>query len=542
MSLSGQLTSLINAEEARAKQFEQYLTAADNETDGDIDVAALNRAESLASSEEEKGRAYLVRRRHSQWESGVITDQTTQMLAKLNGLRERLTVVENGEPNEATSQAISVVLEQLQGLPDSFPRASAASIDQVSSTKTRATSLRSAVTKRLSRMRTERSSMKSIFDANSLDLFASGLRDFASKSPESPMATEFNEAAGERLLWEKALAWNGHVANMRKALRANMTQELIADVSASGSLVDSQIGSNLLNVPMNARARFARHSERETILNTVLGELPKAVIANLFTVNGNGKRYFIDKSFYDKERKRMFATSEGGNTASRGIEIIANNSGAIKTKAMSGNLVVHQEPYDTIQSFADLDRSQILLDWDGEFLKLAAKLRARKNLDGSLKEMLLRNLLTGACSGSEYLSKNLRSELKWMNLRTGQVDLWYEPADPNNDMVDFIETRVVPKLSQLYKNRSTLGSEYASLKTLTYQRVGFLSRTDDGKIVIRLTQTPKSDCNLAIVRPSVSTKGKVDWVAIGQVESGLPELSRSIEGLTAGRPVFSYPR
>ncbi len=547
-SLAGQMETQIEADNKRAMLFDHYLAEADAKADSDIDISALNRAEAISATDEEKGRAYTLRRRHSQWASGVASAETEQFLASLSTIRDRLAKIERGEPDETATLGLGAILDELGTLMRSFPRADSTARFQLPSVRSRVISMRNAIAARSKRLQAEALTMQEILSAQSLDEFAASLKMYSTQAPESAMAEEFQRVAEERPLWEKALAWNDYVESVSQALRSPLSSDSVKSVHDAAMAMKLQIHKLPMELPSSAMERFDRHDDRTSILQRVLGDLPGTVIADLFTVveaDGLGKRHFVYKTYYDRERTEKFAPSPVDRKKSVGIEVVTNDSGAVATKPMVGDFVVHQEPYRLIRDFVTIyetRHSQILADWDGEFLKLAADLRKRANLDGQIKEMLLQHLLSGACEGSEYLSKHLVNELRWMKGRASNVSTWYEPSESSDRMVDGFEDNVVPQLANLYRGRSTAQSDLAQIRKLLFKQVGLLVRRSNGDIVVKPIGELPADCNLAIVRPSPHEQDKVDWLSIGRVQSGQVSLTDPRDDLVAGRPVFSYPK
>ncbi len=545
-SLAGQLDSKIGEGQKRAEQFADYLKQADAEADADIDIAALNRAEAIASTEEQRGRVYAMQRRATEWENKLITQQTASLNEKLATVRSQLDEIESGDPDSAASSQLTGLVEQLQRIGGEFPRATSAAKGQATSLRTRAVSMRTAIADRSQRMQLEDAAIKRIVESQSLDEFAAALKTFASRLPNSPLADEFARAAGERDVWNKGLNWNEYVVSLGRWISGGYSAELMKSVQSSRLLVNEQIDQSPMSLPASLRERIERFDERSEILKRVLGELPNTVIADLFTVignNGSDNRYFTYKTYYDGQRASKFANSDRPLVGQVGIEVVTNDSGAVGVKSMSHPLIVHKEPFGTIDSLMTKYQTRhdaILSDWDGEFLKLVADVTKRPNLDSMVKEMLIQHLISGACEGSEFLSNALVNELRMLKSRSADVALWYEPKPPTDKVDETMEAGLTPTLSRLYRERSTPQSELASIKDSRFRLVGFLTRKSNGEIVMKTFQKPPTNGPLAIVRPSEKEPDRVDWVAVGTIQGGQATLSGKRDDMIAGRPVFSY--
>lgn len=547
-SLAGQLQSQLDEAKNKEAQFERYLSEANADSDADIDLSAVYRAEQLAVTDEQKGKVFALRRRKEVWESGLATQQTEELLAKLINVRTRLDTIEQGEPNDAAILGLNAILDELTAIQSSYPRASTSARGQISSIRPRAVSMKSAIRTRNQRMEDEDRVMRGLFAARSLDQLVASLQEFADKAPDSPMADEFKRVISERSLWDQALSWNEFATTVASIVAKPLTGENVKTIQSAKTLIATKVDQSPLSIPDLVFDRFDRYEERAAILERVLGGLPETVIADLYTVvesGGAGNRYFVYKSYYDRMKKTRFTPfPPDEKNKLRSIEFVVNDSGAVKSENLTGEYVVYTEPHATIQNFLtsyQTNRDAILSDWDGELVKLVATLRNRENLDGQLKEMLLQHLLSGACEGSDYLSKSMVTELRVLKSRGSAIANWYEPAKTNHKIASEIETSVIPRLGQLYSLRPQLSSDTATrIRNQQFTWVGLLVRRSDSKISVQLTQSKPSDCRLAIVRPSSRDKSKVDWVPIGEIKSGQLSLASSRGDLIAGRPVFAY--
>ncbi|MFG0262326.1 MAG: hypothetical protein ACF788_08040, partial [Novipirellula sp. JB048] len=374
------------------------------------------------------------------------------------------------------------------------------------------------------------------------------MKRVASRLPDSSMADEFKRVAEERPLWDQALSWNEYVDAVAEPLQSTLSERQVLQLQSTKSAMQSQVNQSLIQLPALALDRVDRYDERRSILKNVLGELPDTVIADLFTVvesNGNGDRHFIYKTYFEQRSKDRFGPFPEGQSKQRSIEVVTNDTGAVATQLLTGEYVVHKEPYATIHNLLvayQTQHNQLLDDWDGEFLKLVASLRKRENLDGQIKEMLLQHLLSGACEGSDYLSTNLANELRLLKERNVEIANWHEPKKQSTTLAQPIEQELIPRLASLYSKRPQPRSLAPQIRRQRFQWVGMLLRDAQGQIAAHLQQPPESDCNLAIVRPSPQDSNKAKWVSVGEMRGGQPLWSDSHADLVAGRPLFSYPK
>ncbi|TWT66369.1 hypothetical protein [Allorhodopirellula solitaria] len=546
-SLNSQVQTAIGQRTQRAEQFADYLAKANADVDAEIDLSALNRAEKLAETDEQKGRVFELRSRYSAWEASIATQQTKELLEELKSTRDTLTELEEGAGGDDASRTLSRILDSLKALPSTFPRAASSALAQVNSVKTRTNSLDKAIRQRRERMTIRDAAMEDVHAAKSLDQLAERLKRSASQLDDASLADEFRRAASERELWDQGLMWNEYANTASKAFTSGLSAESMQSIVSAKSALGRGVDHSLMQLPVPVADRIERFADRTEVLKRVLGGLPNTVVADLYTVvveDGRGDRYFVFKSYYDRKRDSVFAPSDDGRAKHPGVEVVANDSGAIKTVGLEGNFEIHKEPYASIKALASMYAArgdEFLSDWEGEFLKLIATVRGRDQLDGQIKEMLLQHLLSGAIEGSAYLSKALSEDLRWLEGRSNEIAYWYEPSVPDNSLGPNVEQRMIPKLSRVYQNRPKLDLKSLKLRDLKFDWVGTLGRGDDGSMAVKLNQPAAANGNLAIVRPSPTAPEKADWVPIGRLKSGTVELTQSEADWIAGRPVFLYP-
>jgi len=547
LSINASVQSQIKDRQQRAQQFETYLTAADSQDDAAIDLSALNKAETLAETEEQKGRVFAVRTRHLAWEAGIATQQTESMLTDLTRIRSELTQVENGDGGSQASSQLDELIEQLRALPATYPRASPAAKSQVNSAQSRASAMGKAVFQRSQRMKVREDAIAAVLTARSLIQLASELQRSAKVLEDASIAGEFARSAGERELWEKALQWNDYIDTVSVSLADGLKATEVKKIQSAKTVFDNACEQTLMKLPSVWNDRIDRYDERSSMLERVLGGLPNTVIADLYTIRGDdgkGERYFVYKSFYDRNKGNSLAPSGEGVKKNPGVEIIANDSGAVETIGLRGDFTITQEPYASIRELVSVYQSRrdtFMRDWDGEFLSLMANLRGRKDLDGKIKEILLQHLLNGGCDGSEYLTKTLAEDLRWLQSRNEEVSNWHEAAMPNNSLDPAVEARVIQRLKRVYQQRPQLDVKSASVRNLKFDWIGVLTRDEEGTVSVNQRVGAHGDGNLAIVRALPSDSKKAEWVSIGRMRSGKVDLSLSKPIWIAGRPVFLYP-
>lgn len=542
-SLESRLQGMVSEESSRATQFADYLATADVEQAADMDFSALAKAEGIAKTEEEKAAAFRVRRRYSAWDNEIQAEHTRDLVALITMSSQELDRIEETPADQVDTADINQVVSQLEEGVKKFRRADSSTKEQVNTATTRARSMRDALTERRRRMQAEKFAASKMLKASSLDELAESLVDYGKALPDSAMADEYAETAGERAHWDRPEAWNRFVDATVADLRKEITVATATRFSTNEADLRKTIGENLAESSSSDwRKRFNEASQRATLANKILGELPETVIADLYTAvesNGTGNRQFVYKSYYDSNRERF-------TNARTGIEVISNDSGAIKAGVLlTGPFKVIDEPYATIQWLTGLHQTasaQVLTDWEGFFLKTIGQLRARPNLDKQHKEMLIQHLLAGACEGSDWLASQLVQELLVLRSRAKNREFWFQPTTLLDTLDVEVESKVIQKVATLYRTRSTPMAEANLLQRKRYAWVGFLDREESGNIKAVINKAITQPGSLAITRPSINDPSKTDIMLVGMYDGSKASLTENKSEQIAGRPLFFLPK
>ena len=548
-SIALQLEKKVQEEKDRKSKFKEYLEIADQAEAGDIDRSALLRAETLAKTESEKAAAFKVQRRWSLWKAKVESSQTLKQLEKLKAHRGKLDELEQGIVAEETLLGIAIVASELEAILNEFPEASESSIKQVKAAHERATHLHSSLRSRMEQMQKMDVAWQKILSSPSLDSLAENLQRFSEAFPNSPIADELNFVAEESDLWTAALSWNEFIEATSLALRADLSEESMKVFRAAQDQMNDSVGESLDGLPKEIASCVSELDEHREILKRVFDGLPAIVFNDFYTVvesDGDRERYFVFKSYFDANRK-TFASDASGSSVLRGIEVVVNQSGAVATRGLSGDLHVFPEPNQSITRLLDeyrRNKTEFLTDWSGQFLKLIANLQARDELDSQVKEILVSYLLSGACEGSDWLETQLAEQLQTLSERSSQTEDWFSPKKFESNLAGGLQDSLRQRLADVYGKRPQPLLEVKTLEKMKYTWVGVLGSNRYGEFEVSLLQDRLDTVNdeagrLAVVRSS--SDGRADWVVIGNLRSGEAELLEDTDDCVVGRPVFFFP-
>ena len=541
-SLESQLESLIEDEKSRAAEFQKYLSDADAEDPAEIDRVALGRAESSAVTEAEKAAAFAVRDRWSKWNNAVKSGQTEELNENLAEFRTRLDKIEESDASESAISTIDGMLPEIQELAGKFPKAESSTRFQVNALRNRAVSMRGAIKRQIDQDRMEATALVRLYEVTTLSDFGRSLERFTRESPRSSRSAEFQVALENRDVWDRATAWNDFLGAAIRAINEGMSEEALTRYETEKERLAENVGQTPVELPGSVTERFDRHVERIELLDRVLRDLPDTVVADLITIvetDEQRRRWFMYESYYEQNATLVEQLPQG-----RTVDIVVSGDGAVEGQRIQADVDVWQEPYATIRMLAGLSetkREAFLLDWEGEFLKLAADLRRRDQLDGRVKEMLLLHLLAGACEGSGWLSERLSSEMRMLKNRAETLPPWHDPLPFERSFAADVEQQIIPRLSEVYRDRPQVDDALERLDHARLSWVGFLDRDRGGDLTVHLSQSAEGDGTLAIPRRTSVDSDQADWIEIGSIRSSEPQLRSDAADLIAGTPVFFLP-
>jgi len=539
-ALNASLQSLLAEDASRAQQFNQYLTLADVQSPEAMDLSSLGKAESLASTEDEKASAFGVRRRYTQWETEIETNQTTQLLTEIAGLKSRLDDIEKLPADQVANTSLVDVLSSIDELASNYRRANTSAKAQMTSLKNRGVAIRDALRDRRMRQQAESEAITRIIKSATLNDLERNLKAFSGAVPNSPLTNEFEKAAGERKHWDLPEEWNSLASAVATALDNPFTEQVVSNLLAQDRVLKTRLANNPAAASTgNWLDRMSRYDDRVKALQGLLGDLSDTVVADLYTIvdfDGQGKRHFIYNHYYDR-MKAMLPKPDP-----RSLELVANGSGATKrSDPLDGPFKVIQEPFATIRWLTIQHQSMaptLAKDWDRELLKLIAELRSRRELDSLIKEMLVAHLLAGTAEESPELASQLVKELALLSQRAHIRDTWYEPAAPSDKLASEVEDGVVKRIAELYRSLPTVSQESASLRKRRYTWVGCIVRDSSGNAMPHLQRTVDDNGQLAVARPSSESPAVTDIVVVGTIAGGTPAFNSNSRDQLAGRPLF----
>lgn len=550
-SLLSQLQTQQKTEAERRKHFEDYIRLAGPTETNSFDRLALNNAEKLAVTEEEKADAFRIRRQYDQWEQARSSEQTAGVLKQMVEAGKTLDEIEEQPASVENFTRIGAVLKHLASLPVTFPHRSSAANNQLDVLVSRAKEIRDAMSRRMAEARSRDSALARIARSPTLEAFAGTLRDYAASVPASPMAAEFEASAKELPQWAHAAAINHWSRQLHSAITSGLTpaqssmlHDRFRELSGEVVLPDTLLPAETVDQQLTLVA------EREELLDRIFADLEEATIAELVSFRilhpkagtdqipptALSTRYIYES--YSKDQSKKF-----GGEGSIGIDVVSSGGGAVERASVQRPIETIPEPQATIRWLVDRKQAQraaFLGDWDTTFLKLIANLRERPDLDGPLKEMLITHLLGSAAEGSPFLSRTLRDEIVLLRSRGDGRSRWFDGENMfNPKLAADLETRLWPALSRAYANRQHGWDALKPAASLKLRWVGYLLRNERGEIVANVKEDASELTGRVYVFHNPNDGKTVSQLLeTGRLQAGKVGLPTSSKTLVAGRPLF----
>jgi hypothetical protein len=549
LSLYGQLENQIQKEADRKQEFESYLQQAANEDPASIDQAALNEADKLALSEDEKARVFAIQQQLDQHDRAMADQQTTAALETIAEIRSELNTLENEPLEDFDMGNIKTIITTLDNISRLYPRRTGNVDGQVTIERTRATGLEDAVDEYRRRTAMIAAATKPLFSASTLNAYQAALKRYAQTITTTKTGREYEQSLNENGLWQKGLQSNELPITLRKSLPFGLTKEEIAALLDLQQTIESQTAANPLLEEFKSTTNDALSETGDPLseLDNLKSDISRLPISQLVTIEVNsatddGKvlRYLAYNRDYQRMREKL--TQE----AQIGIKHLADADGAVTTSTISGPAKrVHVEPGRTITwLLEELDsrRDALEKDWGAGILKLCAEIRSRRDLDGLVKEELIYQVLQTCAKGSSSMQKHLSAPISALKIREGTRQDWAVPQAPSDTLAPSVESEVIAPIATVFKTIEQDSQKISPATNLEYLWIGFLMRDSSGEIVGRVTQEPKESGDVYIMRPATENPSKVDITVVGKWETDTLRLDSNSGDLNAGRPLFLLGR
>ena len=542
--LASQLLSMEQTESGRTQQFLVYLERADAENAADIDVMALNKAEELAVTEAEKGEVFRIRRSKTTWENQQKSLQTDAALAALKENELKISKIEQDVASDENVRELLKIMNELDAVKSMFPARDSKIDAQTTLLRKQASSIRDGMITYMSELEKRQDSIRRLLESKTLPSLSSNLEVLAADVSSVSLAQEYREAAAELEAWTKLMSTN----TFNQALASSIVEGISATEATVLLSKLEEVQKHVRSTPLidnlpELKTRLVEITERDNHLATFFENLPLDLFADLVTYE------FEDKS---KKKQRYFGYYQDyldnkdiyARTSKIGVQIVADNNGAVQNTTGTGPLQVIPEPRATFrwlqEKYID-EKKQFSSDWDSSFLKLLAELINRKGLDGTVKENILLKILKGSAVGSANISAALAKEITFLERREEERSEWFKPQTLSDQLATSVQATVVPQLSSLYKNRNQYWNNADILCQRKFAWMGVLLRNEKGDITPRVMSPATTPGAVYVVVPGAESGGALTLTQVGTWANDSLEISDNADELKAGRPFFYLP-
>ena len=544
ISLHGQLEAQLKQESDRKQEFEGYLAQAANEDPAQIDQAALDEAEKLAVSENEKARVFEIRQQVEEQARKVADEQTAAALEAIAKVRDEIEAFEKTPLEDLDLGSINTLIVTLDNIPRLYPRRVRSVDGQLKITKSRATSLENSIKDERSRKAKMEAAKRPLFSARTLTAFESGLRTYSRAISHTTAGNEYEQSLKESSLWKKGMQSNELPVELRRSLISELTKPEIAALQELQQTIESQTTMNPLLDEYKAITSGIVLDEGDKLselakLKTAVSRLPTGQLITIEATPASDDDKILRYLAYNRDYQRIAEKLKKESLL--GIRHIADGSGGISTTTIKAPATrVHVEPGRTITWFlARLEEKEkdFESNWS-ELLYLCYDISTRTDLDSLIKEDLIYRVLQTCADGSSEIREKIAEPLRILRNREGTRQTWAAPKPPNDKLDESLQADVIKPLGRLYQQLKQEAPDLKQATTLEYRWIGFLNRDLKGKITGRVVNNPQESGPVFIMRAATDNPSKVDIVNVGQWESGTLTLQENSKELNAGRPLF----
>ncbi len=545
-AIASDLAGRAQTEAERIANFAKYVEQADNEDPSLIDLSILLNAEKLASTEPEKGVVFRVRQKREVHDRAVENQQFQELRVELTRLTQDVDRLESKDLVELPDASLERALQLIDELRRKFPKAGSGGTVLIDALHKRTSSLRASVRQAMVARESEFNALKLVREASSLQSLEQALGNFGFQAPKSPLANEFAEVSNESKYWKRVAEWNEFTDAVAAYLRTH-DAEVVPGLLSKLTELEQSIASNpVLDSVPTLKSSFEKIVQRGEILDKLVAELDKDIRSSLFTLEAPTRsglapmRFFAYSSYVNDRKNKDRLQSQGG----KGIEVLSADDGTVATENLTGTVAIREDPqkfYNELLGSLRLQRRDYLNKWEERFLDQVKIIFKRQDLDQSVKEHLLLQLLRSASEGSLLMSDRLKDGLVFLAQReTKNRASWFERAPFTAQLESVVTERINPSLSRTLKDLQSIDVPFQTIVAGKLHWIGTIQRDVDDQYQALLVKQPKTNGKLFMIRQRLSTSDAAALVFAGNVRDGNGTLNGDRTQFVLGRPLFFW--
>lgn len=546
VSLYGRLENKLAVDDERVEQFNAYLEKAGSDNPADIDQDALDEAEKLAVSEEEKSKVFDLQQRLDAHFKDLADQHTTSSLAAVAKIRTELAEIEKQPVEQIDMGELNTLIVTLQNTARLYPRRATHVDAQINIVETRASALAASVKNYIQLEEKRDAAKRTLIAAKTLQAYTLGLEAYTRKAGIPQLEREAEQSLKEKHSWQVGLQSNELATDLNRAISGGIQRQEVQALQQRITTIDLQSGQNpLLNQFRNITSEVLNDSGNpQDALDTLKRDLSRLPLSDLVTVEAKAgrsadapnSRFFVYRDEYLRVESRL------NQSAQMPLQHVADADGSVVGSIISGPAQrSHVEPSRTMKWLATelTDRADKLnTAWGPTLISLTAELRERTDLDGLIKEELIFQLLQACANGNAKMSESLREPLRVLAARAELRQQWHKPVPPSDKLATVIEAEVIPALQTAYTEAVKQESALIPATKLRYRWIGFLLRDAAGTITGRINIPPTEAGSVYIMCAATENPSQVDILPVGQWDGDDLKLQTTSVELNAGRPLF----
>lgn len=560
--LVGEVKQWFVKEEDRLKQFEEYLVRADSTDDAKIDLDAVVQAERLARSETEKGKAFALRKRHTEWERSVAEKQRVDAERDLNGIVASMKNVEAKDALDVDEDGLALLRKQLGDIAVKYPKCGDLVLGEVKLVEKKLMNLTQSVRDIKSRMQMGERLVLEVRSAPSAEKLATALKDFNARVVGVPLNPEFDSALAEAEAWEVAEKWNQWAVSLGEFLKSSTDN---AEAIRLATVWSDEIKGIQGLPPSELYPQIADDLSlidgRKGILESYRNTLTDSLWSGVGTVvidDGQTKKRRFTYASKEKDVQKKAADYAAGKVV--GIEVIVEEDGTYGNWGPMGAFEYVPEPHLSVESIlAELEKrsSSFERNWEREWLAQMARIIKDGRIDVMVKEEILLGMLQAMRLGSVSLRSMCERVIEELSSRKRERDNWFETLDFKTEFDDEITQQLQEGFKKVVERDSSLNKMSAARVAYAGVVLPLDSSRLDSMVTAVIVGQPE-------VVPALSTSlskylfaieglpdnadlvyfskegGRFSCGVIGSIERGEFRLKAdAFQGIPCGTPVFT---
>jgi hypothetical protein len=424
-------------EEDRRKQFEDYIARADSEVASMIDLETIVQAERLARTESEKGRAFALRKRFTEWDDEVKEKQRSDAEKGLADVNGKIKSMEAMDALEVKESEFDVLDNELSDLASKYPKAGDVVFGDIKLTRKKLEDLEKSVRELKNRTKMGEEVIQEIRSSLTLQQLSESLKKFNERVAGVKLNPEFDSVLAEQDAWKAVENWNDWATNFGMFLKGSSGGDESALLASTWKdKIQGIQGLAQTAYYPELTADLNMVGTRSSVLDEYVAALTDSSWAGVGTVvitktdGGVAKTRRFTYAAKAKDIEKKSADSKKGKSV--GIEVIVEGDGTYGNWSPEGEFSYVPEPDTMLVSIKeDIEKRRPAFErnWEREWLGLMARIVKDTNIDVMVKEELILQMLETMQKGSVVLAPLSEQVIGALKSTKRERADWFEPLE-----------------------------------------------------------------------------------------------------------------